>query len=377
MAKLDALTGLRFFAAVGIAVLHARGALGVPSSFPDEIVEILLQGVPFFFVLSGFILTYKYPDLNMRAARGRFIWARFARLWPAHIVALLLMLALNVPYWGGAPEAFANVLMIHAWLPWTHTFFSFNAVSWSISTEFAFYLLFPFLIRDFERSWHWKLATALALCIGMQFLCLYFRLPEHPDQGIAGMGLYYTNPLARLFEFVTGMTAALMWRRYKDTLRIGLATGTMLELASIMVLVSFGLYCSMLSKTFGIAALGAVSPITFAFCLYTALAAALVISVFACRTGYLSRLLGTRSFVFLGEISFSIYLVHQPLRTFFAMHEVALTSVFGNAILIVYAATVLATATTSWRLVERTARKMLLSLQGCEQNSGVNVAKHA
>lgn len=87
MNKLDALTGLRFFAALGIAILHARGAMGIPAEFHELVFPTLIQGVSFFFVLSGFILTYKYPSLEDAAARRRFLWSRFSRLWPAHMFA--------------------------------------------------------------------------------------------------------------------------------------------------------------------------------------------------------------------------------------------------------------------------------------------------
>lgn len=362
MQKLDALTGLRFFAALGIAILHARGAMGVPPEFHEVVFPTLIQGVSFFFVLSGFILTYNYPRLGDAAARRRFLWARFARLWPAHIFALLLVLALGVPHWGGAWTAALNVLMMHALIPVKEIFFSYNSVSWSISTEFGFYLLYPLLIYNFEKTWVFKLVGSVCLCLLLLWVCWIFKLPQHPDYGIGSMGFYYTNPLGRLFEFVTGMSAALLWRRYRDRYTFGMAASTGLELAAVLVLLGFGPYFIRVAPIFDITVQGVVSPIWFATLWYTPVASALVIWIFACGRGGLSFLVSRKPMIFLGEISYSIYLVHLPLRSFFAMHEASLTPIFGGAILVAYALTVLAVATVSWWLIERRLRKLLLSL---------------
>lgn len=362
MQKLNALTGLRFFAALGIAILHARGAMGVPPEVPEVVFHTLFQGVSFFFVLSGFILTYNYPQLESVAARRRFLWSRFARLWPAHMFAFLLVLVLGVPYWGGAWAAILNVLMLHAWIPVKEIFFSYNSVSWSISTEFGFYFLFPLLILNFQRNWACKFLISILLCLFLLLICWVFQLPQFPDYGVGSRGFYYTSPLGRLFEFVAGMAGALLWRRQGHRFRFGMAASTGIELAVVLLLLSFGLYYVTVAPALGISVEGMVSPVWFATLWYTPIVSALVIWIFACGKGGLSYLLSTRPIIFLGEISYSIYLVHLPLRTFFAMHEASLAPIFGRGILIVYAVTVLAVASVSWWLIEKRLRKFLLAL---------------
>lgn len=81
---LPALTGLRFFAAFAIVVLHGMAAWPLPI-FVAELA--LNQGVSFFFVLSGFILTYVYRDLSGKGAVREFYIHRIARIWPVHIAA--------------------------------------------------------------------------------------------------------------------------------------------------------------------------------------------------------------------------------------------------------------------------------------------------
>ena len=88
MKKLDPLTSLRFFAAAMIVIGHSHrliGSLNLANTFS------LAQGVSFFFVLSGFILAYNYPSLPTKSDVLHFFKARIARIWPAHVAAIILL----------------------------------------------------------------------------------------------------------------------------------------------------------------------------------------------------------------------------------------------------------------------------------------------
>jgi peptidoglycan/LPS O-acetylase OafA/YrhL len=105
--------------------------------------------VGLFFVLSVFILTYLHPQLEDWASTRDFLALRIARIWPAHLVTLFAagvihgyLLALP----SGGLKLLANILMVQAWIPIIGWIFSYNSLSWSISTEFFFYLTFPLLI---------------------------------------------------------------------------------------------------------------------------------------------------------------------------------------------------------------------------------------
>ncbi len=152
--KLHPLTTLRFFAAAMIVVYHSAGLFGFPEQFHINIY--LDQAVSFFFVLSGFILTYVYPRLDTFRDCRRFWFARFARVWPAHIAAFIFfgcLLGFSVSTSTSVLVTAFNLLLVQAWIPIEKIFFSYNPVSWSISTELAFYLAFPVLIRNWERTW--------------------------------------------------------------------------------------------------------------------------------------------------------------------------------------------------------------------------------
>src|SRR5208337_1415695 len=165
--RLEALTGLRFVAAAMILVAHAP-SLRIPVP-PFEFAN----AVALFFVLSGFVLAHAYPQLDDLASIGRFLCLRVARIWPAHaftlvVAAIVTTACLAQPF--AAPQFLASLIMVHAWVPMWPWYFSFNAPSWSISTEFFFYLTFPPLIWRWRRTWWWKFLVTRALAFGLATL---------------------------------------------------------------------------------------------------------------------------------------------------------------------------------------------------------------
>jgi len=182
---------------------HADGLFGIGHAPVN-----LGQGVSFFFVLSGFILTFVYPTLDTgREVRG-FWLARFARIWPAYLATFLFAFAALLFEWNNLTGV-AHLAMVQSWLPLSVFYFSYNAVAWSISTEAFFYLAFPVLIRDWARTWQIKLAATIALLVALVVVTNALHLPEYgnPYHGNDGWkatvhGLIYVNPLARLLEFV-------------------------------------------------------------------------------------------------------------------------------------------------------------------------------
>src|SRR5438874_9672096 len=77
---LPALTSLRFFLAALVVLRHSNGLFGIPPSFAYLAFG---QSVSGFFVLSGFLLTYRYPALDGPGTR-RFLVSRVVRIWPLH-----------------------------------------------------------------------------------------------------------------------------------------------------------------------------------------------------------------------------------------------------------------------------------------------------
>lgn len=150
-ANIRPLTSLRFFAALWVVLFHYWPKLDV--AFMPAMVAKGYLGVELFFVLSGFILCHVYLSAfgEGRFKYGAFLWNRLARVYPLHLATLAGMIALGVAAglagltidsgilrWDALP---ANLLMVQAWgfAPAA----AFNHPSWSISAEWFAYLTFP------------------------------------------------------------------------------------------------------------------------------------------------------------------------------------------------------------------------------------------
>jgi len=319
-ARLDSLTGLRFIAAFAIVVHHARDTF-----IPTKTIEGLPldSGVSLFFVLSGFILTYVYPELPTGRAVMRFYAARLGRIWPVHIVALLLLLVLLPGARDtGVLPTLANIFLVQAWIPLSEFFFSYNAVSWSVSTELGFYVLFPLLIWGLRWNWQLKLAGAAALVVGAISLCHLLKLPNYDGvyKGVTNFGILYFNPLVRLFEFMLGMCCSLLWTHLNRRFVYNAVAWTVAELAAVAAILWYLFYGRGVILNFAMNDSGA--PVSIEYLMHTDFAPlyAVLIFVLARGEGLLGRILAAKPFVFLGEISYSVYMVHQILINSYANH---------------------------------------------------------
>lgn len=226
-AHLRSLTSLRFAAAILVVVFHlslvAPGLGGI-----GRLAAAGYVGVTFFFVLSGFVLTYSW---DIDATTSRFYRRRFARIYPVH----LLFIALAIVPWGAAPNwgtLPTNLLLLQAWSPDDAVVRSFSGVSWSLSCELFFYAVFPLLVRV---MWRWvrrplvvgaaSIALALAIGVGMQ---------RHDPEW--GTWLFHL-PAFRMVEFVAGSLAAMaMTRGWVPRLRVRWA-GVFVVVSYLSVLV--------------------------------------------------------------------------------------------------------------------------------------------
>jgi peptidoglycan/LPS O-acetylase OafA/YrhL len=364
--RLDALTSLRFFAALAIVVEHSRGSLlseNVLAQWPLD------QAVSFFFVLSGFVLIHVYPDLPNTQAIARFWLARAARIWPAHLGALVVLLFLagnQIHRLLGTDSAsiiIANLLLVHAWIPLRDFYFSLNAVSWSISTEIGFYLLFPILILGFKSTWHWKLFAAAALLIGLMAICTVWLLPGYSDHynGVTTTGLLYISPPGRLLEFVLGMCCGLWWNRIRPRLGSNVIAWTMVEVAAL----AFALWCVQDGRLHVTALVQSSSlPVAQEWLVHASgcFGFVILIWVMASGTGLVGRSLTFPPLIFLGEISYGIYLLHQVLIFGYSVHPDIMPPIPTALRWPAFLAVLLTTSSLSYFLLEQPLRAKIRAL---------------
>jgi peptidoglycan/LPS O-acetylase OafA/YrhL len=356
--KLNALTGLRFFAAFSIVILHS-----VNWFLPAEplLPWPLGQGVSFFFVLSGFILVYVYPELPDAGSVLSFWLARFARVWPAHSFAILLTMVLAgaVVIDGDLTQLAANLLLVHAWVPERFYFFSYNLPSWSVSTEVGFYAVFPLLIYRLGHSWWWKLVATAGLVVGIFVVSEMWSIPVFESAnpyGITAKGLFYINPLGRVFEFTLGMCTCLLWRSAR--LKGGVMFWTVLESAAVLLVL-----WNMRHGTSVFVHYATLSPFPMSADWMrfsgSCISFALLIFVMAKGAGLIGKTLSTAPLVFLGEISYSVYLLHHVLLNAYVAHRGQFGLVPKWALFPLFVTTVLVLSSAVFLLIEQPARRWM------------------
>src|ERR1700730_12287600 len=162
--KISPLTSVRFFAAFLVLWHHSvrvflpvfgRGdAHSVPEDFSGIVSLAFPVSVSFFFLLSGYVLSFVYLRNGQAIDKSGFFAARFARLYPLYFVVLVLnmpkLLMSEVQQHGTkigltktAQIFAANLVMVQGW--YTSRLLRINVPTWSLCGEVLFYLCFPLL----------------------------------------------------------------------------------------------------------------------------------------------------------------------------------------------------------------------------------------
>ena len=342
--EVPGLTGLRFVAAFTVLVAHSIAILMKAHLADVPLLTWLMQaagfGMSLFFVLSGFVIHYNYARVVTGGKSGVvvFLWARFARLYPLLLLILaistfLSIRATTVPARDILQALPAFVLSVQSWL---YLPIGNNALiyviqggsaplTWSISTEWFFYLAYPcvawvilrartpsaagVLVVLWCATWVWVSTTLFDYSSQMDAWAAGYYGPiagmkEHFQDSFVRWALYF-SPYARLGEFILGALVAQFYvalQPQKITARENSA-GTILFYfsAASVVLVTFLEYSPSVEVN-----------IFRKMNLNFALAPSAALLIF-CTARYLnsgSRMLDSRPAILLGDASYSIYLLH-------------------------------------------------------------------
>ena len=299
--RLDALTGIRGIAAWLVVFYHVR--LSLQTIVPQPVIEVFAKGylaVDLFFVLSGFVMWYTYGERlhdGGRAQAWSFLWRRFARVWPLHafILTLFAAFALALVAIGKPNPAYPfselplHLLLIQNWGMTDHL--SWNDPAWSISTEFAAYLVFPLIAA--AARWD-RMSSPMLLTIAGLLCAAIALLFTASGTGSLGEHIAQIGVWRCLGEFSLGIIVCLLWMRWRGT-RSAAAWAAL----GCCIVLATGLLLGLPESVF-------VPAAFFAGILALAL-----------DRGVVSRLLSTRVAVYLGEISYSTYLAHFLLWILF------------------------------------------------------------
>jgi peptidoglycan/LPS O-acetylase OafA/YrhL len=246
-------------------------------------------GVDLFFMLSGFVLLYCYESQFRGQVRWSnyksFLVARLSRIYPLHLLTIVLLL----PFFGAGPQFSAAALVQNLFLtqgPWYGPCVSWNFAAWSLSVEWHAYLIFPFaamlMLRRNDRTLRLIAIACLSIIEGLQFYLGTIGIVASPLVLVRGLP-----------EFALGMVIYLFYR--DDNIRARFAG----DLPCIGILVGF-------------VVAGAFSENDSPFLL---LIPGLLMTCAANR-GRIAAILASHPLRYLGQISFSLYMIQLVIRTY-------------------------------------------------------------
>lgn len=278
--------------------------------------------VAFFFVLSGFVISHAYAGrLHSRQQLRQFVVSRTWRIYPLHLAMLLAAVGLEcvkavaeqagVPFGSGsfsgprAPaEILPNLLLIQSWWPGFDAM-SFNYPAWSISVEFYLYLLFGLLSLLLPSLARYAFGL---LALGA-FVALYREAGLPTELALRGIGCFFAGCVTyQLYLKAQG-------------LRLSTWQASVLEL---IALITTGLAITYAGD-------GQNLALALLFCL--------VVGVFAFEAGVVSRGLRSAGFIWLGTLSYSVYLTHALVLMLLSITASLIEKISGHALTVQHGGT--------------------------------------
>jgi len=297
--KIEQLTFTRFLAAISIVVYHFGMEL---FPFRTEAVSFLFKqanlGVSYFFILSGFVMIIAYGgNGNSHIDRNKYYLSRIARIYPVYLIALLLLLAYYIIRSKPIDSAgyVMNLFVIQSWFPPYPL--TGNGPGWSLAVEFFFYAVFPLLFNRLYSKFKLPiLALSIVLFWVISQVIFNVMINSTFYQGFPSKShdLLYYFPLMHLNEFLMGNLAGIfLVKAGKSKMRNHNAL-LILLLVALILLLRFPLPWSYHN--------GLLAIVFIPFIL-----------LLSRNKGPITYLFNRKPLVFLGEISYGIYILQIPV----------------------------------------------------------------
>ena len=302
--RLDQLTSIRGIAAWWVVIYHSQAFL--KDKISPDILNVISYGylaVDLFFVLSGFVLFLNYHsrvNKNHPKTILIFYWNRFARIYPVHFVMMISYLVLAATFFyfsssGKPPASFSIETFIQSLLllqTWGDNDLTWNVPSWSISSEWAVYMVFPFIVFLMK-----KYLAGVAMHIFLSIFALISIGYIYNILGMASIGSSIAKMavIRTLFEFILGCVIASVYLNHTDFIVKFRYFGLVIFTSLCLIFVNYKI-----DDYF-------IFPAAFF----------ILIAYLSVDTSYITRILSLPLLVYLGEISYSTYMVHYFIYDIF------------------------------------------------------------
>lgn len=304
--RLEQLTFLRFVAAFALVIYH-YGTKVFP--FNQGLLKGFFNhanlGVSFFFVLSGYVLMLAYGK-DKSLSKLHFFKKRFTRIYPVYLLGILLMTLYYFAYnYFGNGSGFqighliSNVFLLQAWIP-NHAL-TVNFVGWTLSVEVFFYLLFPFILKWFNRSTLRNISIVVFVIWGLsQWAFWELKLsPFYQGYPSDSHNFVFYFPVFHLSQFLIGALAGYYYVNVQSKVKMNIVGG----LLTIVILVPY-LYVGVIFGSHN-----GLLAIPFA----------ILLLLFSTKSNIYINWFSKPFFVFLGGMSYSIYILQVPVFEWYAV----------------------------------------------------------
>lgn len=302
--RIEQLTFTRFVAAIAIVIYHF-GTKVYPFNHPfvTAIFQYSFVGVSFFYILSGFVMIVAYHKYVQKGINIRqYLKNRLARVYPVYLIALILIIIIYTidKRIFTHTEIGLSLFGLQAWIP--SFSLSLNTPGWSVSVEMLFYLLFPFLFNKMYHTISLKKATVIVILFWIVTQILFNTLLHssfYKDSPSGWHDLLFYFPLMHLSSFMAGNITGLY---FINRPKVGNGKNGLIILLLIIVILSV---------------LNSRLP-AYINC-HDGFLAILFVPLIYClssNNGITAKLFKLPLFVFLGEISYSIYILQKPIFKF-------------------------------------------------------------
>lgn len=319
--EIRALTALRAIAALLVFLSHYNGLPYARVDFFWQAIAVEGHaGVTIFFALSGFLITIRYADsiTNRQFSFYDYGLKRIARIIPLYwvVLALVFLLRPYTPFQFYVPLPIINFTLTQSYF--TDLVYSGIGPAWSLSVEAGFYLIAPFMLYSCLHYERWAYGRVLAAwsigLLSMGMILVWFAHEAGLNQPLSFMDntnfVLIHSLFGRGIDFCLGISAALFYRQRQDTLWSGRAGhATVLWMLSVGGIVALQVLMN---------AAGGIIPAWYLNPIIAACAALMILSL-TCTESAIARLLSHPIPVYLGRISYALYLLHtmQIGRTIF------------------------------------------------------------
>lgn len=287
MMKNKSIQGLRGLFAIGVLLSHCYflGDYGQSEIIFNSVLQ-KLANVGFFFIVAGYFLA-RSSSVNL--SLWHFLKKKMTRVYPLHLLVLLALVGLAV-----LTDAFEfnltlplNALLIQTWIPSIESATSYNTVSWFLSSLMFCYIVGYLVVRFCRYSRRYIYIYILTLCLVLYKVVISLVFPT----GDTGYYWCYLSPIAGCADFLVGVSVALLLKDKE------MPNMLWLQCLSLLLLVaSF--------------ALKQYLPTNYCRGFFMLPANILTLVSFVTETRFSKCLFGNKFLVFLGDISFEIYLLH-------------------------------------------------------------------